>query len=155
MLLSGALRVPLGVAAFVAGMLVAATPYPGCNSAAPSLDAGSNGAAPSLAEYVKAICSAAFRSAPPEEAPFLSANIDAMTRMLVGMQVNPSGDADRDFAAMMTAHYQGAIGMAQAELRYGRDERLRRLAQEIIVTQQQEIEVMRHQIETPLPTANR
>ena len=85
----------------------------------------------------------------------LSANIDAMTRMLVGMQVNPSGDADRDFAAMMTAHYQGAIGMAQAELRYGRDERLRRLAQEIIVTQQQEIEVMRHQIETPLPTANR
>lgn len=144
MLLFGALRVPLGVAAFVAGMVVAATPY-----------AGSNSTAPSLAEYVKAICSAAFRSAPPEEAPFLSENIEAMTRMLVDMQVNPSGDADRDFAAMMTAHHQGAIGMAQAELRYGRDERLRRLAQEIIITQQQEIEVMQHQLETSRPPANR
>lgn len=143
MLLFGALRVPLGVAAFVAGMVVAATPY-----------AGSNSTAPSLAEYVKAICSAAIRSAPPEEAPFLSENIEAMTRMLVDMQVNPSGDADRDFAAMMTAHHQGAIGMAQAELRYGRDERLRRLAQEIIITQQQEIEVMQHQLETPRPPAN-
>lgn len=33
--------------------------------------------------------------------------------------------------------------MAQAELRYGRNEQLKRMAQEIIVTQQQEIVVMR------------
>jgi uncharacterized protein (DUF305 family) len=36
--------------------------------------------------------------------------------------------------------------MAQAELRYGRNERLRRIAQEIIVTQQQEIEAMKYAI---------
>jgi hypothetical protein len=63
--------------------------------------------------------------------------------MMADMAVKPSGDVDRDFAAMMIPHHQGAIDMAQAELRYGRNEQLRRLAQEIIVTQQQEITVMR------------
>jgi len=42
----------------------------------------------------------------------------------------------------MIPHHQGAIDMALVELRYGKDERLKRLAQEIIVTQQQEIDVM-------------
>jgi uncharacterized protein (DUF305 family) len=50
---------------------------------------------------------------------------------------------DGDFVAMMVPHHQGAIEMAQAELRYGRNEQLRRLAQEIIVTQRQEIVAMR------------
>jgi uncharacterized protein (DUF305 family) len=44
---------------------------------------------------------------------------------------------------MMIPHHQGAIDMALAELRYGRNERLKRLAQEIIIEQQQEIAVMR------------
>jgi uncharacterized protein (DUF305 family) len=59
------------------------------------------------------------------------------------MAVRPSGDVDRDFVAMMVPHHQGAIDMAQAELRHGRNEQLRRMAQEIIVTQQQEIAAMR------------
>jgi hypothetical protein len=41
--------------------------------------------------------------------------------------------------------------MAQAELRYGRNEQLRRMAQEIIVTQQQEIAAMRLAVGEPLP----
>jgi uncharacterized protein (DUF305 family) len=69
-------------------------------------------------------------------------NDAAMERMMRGMAITPSGDVDRDFVAMMVAHHQGAIDMAQAELRYGRNEQLRRLAQEIIVTQRQEISVM-------------
>jgi hypothetical protein len=40
--------------------------------------------APSLADYIATICSAAFRSAPPEEARFLSENVGAMTRMMTG-----------------------------------------------------------------------
>jgi uncharacterized protein (DUF305 family) len=44
---------------------------------------------------------------------------------------------------MMVPHHQGAIEMAQAELRYGHNEQLRRMAQEIIVTQRQEINAMR------------
>jgi len=54
-----------------------------------------------------------------------------------------SGSADAAFAAAMIAHHQGAIDMSRAELRFGSSEQLRRLAQEIIVTQQQEINVMR------------
>src|SRR5690242_19639233 len=68
---------------------------------------------------------------------------DAMARMHSGMHVAYTGDADRDFARMMIPHHQGAIAMALAELRYGKDERLRRLAQEIVVAQKQEIDVMR------------
>jgi hypothetical protein len=71
--------------------------------------------------------------------------------MMVGMEIMPSGDVDRDFAAMMTPHHQGAIDMAQAELRYGRNEQLRRIAQEIIVEQQQEIAAMRLALGQPLP----
>jgi len=106
---------------------------------------------PSLAEYITAICSAAFHSAPPEEEPFLSENVGAMTRMMVGMEITPSGDVDTDFAAMMIPHHQGAIAMAQAELRHGHNEQLRRIAQEIIVTQQQEIAAMRLALGQPLP----
>ena len=67
----------------------------------------------------------------------------SMARMHADMAVSPSGDPDRDFAAMMIPHHQGAIEMAKAELAYGRDPVLRRLAQGIIVEQAQEIEVMR------------
>ena len=54
-----------------------------------------------------------------------------------------TGDPDDDFAAMMIPHHRGAVDMAKVELLYGKDPVLRRLAQEIIVTQEQEIEVMR------------
>lgn len=85
------------------------------------------------------------------EAPFLADNDTAMTRMMQGMAVKPSGDIDRDFALMMIPHHQGAIDMAEAELRYGSNETLRRIAQEIIVDQLQEIAVMRLAIGDPPP----
>jgi hypothetical protein len=59
------------------------------------------------------------------------------------MAAKPTGDIDRDFVAMMTPHHQGAIDMAVIELRYGKNEVLRRIAQEIIVEQQQEIDAMK------------
>jgi hypothetical protein len=84
------------------------------------------------------------------EAPFLAENLAAMNTMMAAMSIEPSGDVDADFVAMMVPHHQGAIDMAQAELRYGRNEQLRRLAQEIIVTQQQEIAAMRLALGQPL-----
>jgi uncharacterized protein (DUF305 family) len=86
---------------------------------------------------------AACLSAGPEEASFLAKSNAAMTRMMAGMKIKPSNDVDRDFVAMMVPHHQGAIDMAEAELSYGHSELLRRLAQEIIVTQQEEIAEMR------------
>jgi hypothetical protein len=58
----------------------------------------------------------------------------------------------------MAPHHQGAIDMAVIELRYGKNEQLRRLAQEIIVSQMQEIAAMKLAIgeqvvaSTPAPT---
>ena len=105
----------------------------------------------SLAEYISAICARSFGSAPAAEAPYLAENIRAMTKMMIDMGIRPSGNVDIDFVAMMVPHHQGAIEMAQAELRYGRNEPLRRMAQEIIVTQLQEITAMRLALGQPLP----
>jgi hypothetical protein len=85
------------------------------------------------------------------EAPYIAENNAAMTKMMAGMAVKPTGDVDRDFVAMMVAHHQGGIDMAVAVLRYGHNEKIRRLAQEIVVTQQQEIAAMRLAVGEPLP----
>src|ERR1700730_10806125 len=105
----------------------------------------------SLADYISAICVKSFGSAPAAEAPYLAENVSAMTKMMIDMGIRPSGDVDTDFVAMMVPHHQGAIEMAQAELRYGHNEPLRRMAQEIIVTQLQEITAMRLSLDQPLP----
>ena len=78
-------------------------------------------------------------------------NRAAMAKMMAGMQIQPTGDVDADFVAMMTPHHQGAIDMARAELRYCKNEQLRRIARQIIVQQQQEIPAMRHALGHPLP----
>jgi hypothetical protein len=54
---------------------------------------------------------------------------------------------------MMVPHHQGAIDMAMIELRYGRNEQLRRIAQEIIVDQMQEIAAMKLAIGEPVSTS--
>jgi Domain of unknown function (DUF305) len=105
----------------------------------------------SLAAYVSAICAKSFGSASSAEAPYLAENVSAMTKMMIDMGIRPSGDVDTDFVAMMVPHHQGAIEMAQAELRYGRNEPLRRMAQEIIITQLQEMTAMRLALGQPLP----
>ena len=70
--------------------------------------------------------------------------MEGMGKMDRDMVAAPmTGDPNHDFSVMMIPHHQGAIDMAKAFLLYGQDSALRRLAQEIIVTQQQEIQVMR------------
>jgi hypothetical protein len=86
-----------------------------------------------------------------QDAAFQAEYQSAMDKMMAGMDIKPTGDVDHDFTAMMIPHHQGAIDMAQAELRYGHNEQLRRIAQEIIVEQQQEIVAMRLALGQPLP----
>lgn len=56
-------------------------------------------------------------------------------------------DFDRMWLTMMIAHHEGAVQMAQTELAEGRDPQARTLAQQIIDTQQAEIEQMRTLLE--------
>ena len=83
------------------------------------------------------------------EAPFLKENDAAMIKMMNDMEIKPTGDIDRDFVALMSPHHQGAIDMAQAELQYGRNQKLLRIAQEIVVEQLQEIAAMRLAVGEP------
>jgi uncharacterized protein (DUF305 family) len=85
------------------------------------------------------------------EAAFLAQNDTAMNKMMAGMAAKPTGDVDHDFVAMMVPHHQGAIDMAQAELRYGHNPQLKTIAQEIIVDQVDEIQFMRLAAGEPLP----
>jgi uncharacterized protein (DUF305 family) len=87
------------------------------------------------------------------EQPFLAENNDAMNKMMADMTIRPTGDIDRDFVAMMVPHHQGAVDMAKAELKYGHNEQLRQLAQEIVATQQQEMMVMRNAVSEGLSSA--
>jgi uncharacterized protein (DUF305 family) len=85
---------------------------------------------------------------------FAGAMAAAMDRMMEDMHAAPTGDVDRDFVAMMEPHHRGAIDMAVAELRFGKNERLKRIAQEIIIEQQQEIAAMRLAVGRPLPASS-
>lgn len=117
---------------------------------------------PSLAHRVRAtmpIQYVADRTDNSAEPSFMSENESAMSKMMTdmtGMMVKPTGDIDRDFVAMMVPHHQGAVDLAQAELKYGHNERLRRLAQQIIANRQSEIAVMRLAVddEQPLPAGS-
>jgi uncharacterized protein (DUF305 family) len=88
----------------------------------------------------------AISAVPPSiSAPRAEADLDkSMERMRTEMQkVHYSGNPDADFASLMVPHHQGAVQMAEVELQFGSDPRLRRLAREIIVTQQSQIDVMK------------
>ena len=63
-----------------------------------------------------------------------------MKGMMKNMEsMKPSGDTDKDFAMMMKMHHQGAIDMAEMELKNGKDATLRSMAKKIIKDQQKEI----------------
>jgi uncharacterized protein (DUF305 family) len=78
-----------------------------------------------------------------EERQFLFANDLAISNMSREMLLTPTGDIDRDFAAIMIPQHQGTIDMAEAELKYGRNDELRRLAEKIVARQQQDISILR------------
>jgi uncharacterized protein (DUF305 family) len=78
------------------------------------------------------------------DSPVDAALAQSMSAMHSAMHdVSLIGKADADFALMMIPHHQGAVEMAKVELQFGADPILRRLAQEIIITQQSEIDVMK------------
>jgi uncharacterized protein (DUF305 family) len=80
--------------------------------------------------------------------PFVAQMDRAMERMMDDMhRPGYSGNPDVDFLAMMIPHHQGAVEMARLVLIHGRDPLTRRLAEEIIASQQTEIAAMRSRVE--------
>ena len=66
----------------------------------------------------------------------------SMMTMHHGMDISYTGDADVDFVNGMIPHHQGAVAMANIELKYGKDPELRKLATDIIAAQDKEIAFM-------------
>jgi uncharacterized protein (DUF305 family) len=74
----------------------------------------------------------------PSNAAYEAAN----AKMHKDMGITLTGDADVDFLAGMIPHHQGAIDMAEVVLKYGKDPKVKKLAQDVIRAQKQEIAMM-------------
>lgn len=70
----------------------------------------------------------------------LAAGMDKMHKDM--MAPSPTGNADVDFLATMIPHHAGAVEMARLVLIHGKDPLVRRLAEDIIASQQVEIAAM-------------
>jgi len=79
-----------------------------------------------------------------EFARALIASVDKMHRDM--MAPSPTGNADVDFLAVMIPHHAGAVEMARLILIHGKDPLVRRLAEDIIASQQAEIAAMQGRV---------
>jgi uncharacterized protein (DUF305 family) len=109
-------------AALVLGTLICGTAF----AQATDPHAGHNMAAPSS------------KSTSASNAAYEQAN----AKMHKDMAVPLTGDADVDFLAGMIPHHQGAVDMAEVVLKYGKDPKVKKLAQEIVAAQKKEIVMM-------------
>jgi uncharacterized protein (DUF305 family) len=70
--------------------------------------------------------------------------MQAMDKSMVAMhKVEPTGNADYDFASMMIPHHEGAIDMAENLLKQSNSASLTTFAKEVIVAQKKEILMLR------------
>jgi uncharacterized protein (DUF305 family) len=78
------------------------------------------------------------------DAPSTAAYKVGMDKMMAGMMVPYTGNADVDFAKGMIPHHQGAIDMAKVALEFGKDPEIRKLAETIAAAQTGEITFMQN-----------
>lgn len=67
--------------------------------------------------------------------------MDAMMNAMMEMKM--SGNVDKDFLSMMIMHHEEAIAMAEVEIKYGTNAEAKKMAQEVIKKQQNEIKEMK------------
>ncbi|MHC1550801.1 CopM family metallochaperone [Phyllobacterium sp. K27] len=75
--------------------------------------------------------------------PSTKAYIAVNDGMHKDMMVEYTGDADIDLMRGMIPHHQGAIDMAKIVLEHGKDPEVRKLADEVIKSQEGEIAMMK------------
>ncbi len=73
--------------------------------------------------------------------PEMRQAMEKMNRDMVGSPM--TGNPDRDFAAMMVPHHQGALDMSRAYLQEGKDPEMRRMAEKTIQDQEKDIRELR------------
>ena len=80
--------------------------------------------------------------------PHMTEFHQVMTKMDRDMAAAPMKNIpDFDFVSMMIPHHEGAIGMANVILKYGKDAEIRKMAQSIIDMQEKEIKEMKEWIQ--------
>jgi uncharacterized protein (DUF305 family) len=80
----------------------------------------------------------------PRDLEFIHVMQAGVARMDADMAIAPTnGNVDHDFATMMLPHHQGAIDVAKAELRYGRDPEMRQVAEAMLRSHQEEMDATR------------
>jgi uncharacterized protein (DUF305 family) len=77
------------------------------------------------------------------QSPSTAAFMAASEKMHRDMAITYTSDADRDFAASMIPHHEGAVAMARVQLAHGRDPEMRSLAEAVIRAQEGEIATLR------------
>ncbi len=80
---------------------------------------------------------------PADATDATKASMAAMEKMHKDMAMSYTGDPDKDFVTGMLPHHQGAVDMAKIELQYGKDPELKKLATNIIKSQDEEIAFMK------------
>lgn len=69
----------------------------------------------------------------------MKSKMDDMQGQMMAMK--STGNPDVDFAMMMRVHHQGAITMAEAQLKDGKDPQMKKMAKNIIAAQKKEMAV--------------
>lgn len=80
---------------------------------------------------------------------------DVNMTMHQDMMVEPTGDVDVDFVRGMIPHHQGAVDMAKIVLKHGKDPELRKLANDIVASQEKEITFMKEWLKKHSPESVR
>lgn len=79
---------------------------------------------------------------PMDATPATKEFIETNSKMHGGMMIDFTGNTDVDFVKGMIPHHQGAVDMAQTQLKYGKDPEIKKFAEEIIKAQTAEIKFM-------------
>jgi uncharacterized protein (DUF305 family) len=83
------------------------------------------------------------QAAVSDAAAVAKAFTEVNAKMHADMTMSFTGNADIDFMKGMIPHHEGAVAMAKVLLQFGKDAELRKLADNVVRTQNEEITLMR------------